>query len=88
MGWDYGCKCRHYEVLPIHRFGHQSGRGEIFGGLSTAKFHVVPVRVFLTCPKKPIYMILLNFFRRLGWDGAGDGVGAGDGGVLICTNPH
>ena len=33
--------------LTIHRFGHQSGRGERSGGLSTAKFHEFSARVFL-----------------------------------------
>ena len=33
--------------LTIHRFGHQSGRGERSGGLSTAKIHDFSARVFL-----------------------------------------
>ena len=34
-------------VLTIHRFGHQSGRGERSGGLGTAKIHDFAARVFL-----------------------------------------
>ena len=34
-------------VQTIHRFGHQSGRGERSGGLSAAKIHDFPARVFL-----------------------------------------
>ena len=34
-------------VLTIHRFGHQSGRGERSGGLSAAKIHDFSARVFL-----------------------------------------
>ena len=34
-------------VQTIHRFGHQSGSGEKYGGLSTAKIHVFSARVFL-----------------------------------------
>ena len=34
-------------VQTIHRFGHQSGRGERSGGLSAAKLHDFSARVFL-----------------------------------------
>ena len=34
-------------VQTIHRFGHQSGRGERSGGLSAAKIHDFSARVFL-----------------------------------------
>ena len=34
-------------VLAIHHFGHQSCCGERSGRLTTAQFHVFPVRVFL-----------------------------------------
>ena len=34
-------------VQTIHRFGHQSGPGKRSGGLSTAKLHDFPARVFL-----------------------------------------
>ena len=34
-------------VQTINRFGHQSGRGKRSGGLSTAKIHDFPARVFL-----------------------------------------
>ena len=37
-------------VLTLHRLGHQSGRGERSGGVSTAKFHVFSARVFLNRP--------------------------------------
>ena len=34
-------------LQTIHRFGHQSGRGERSGGLSAAKLHDFSARVFL-----------------------------------------
>ena len=92
MGWDYGCKCRHYEVLPIHRFGHQSGRGERSGGLSTAKFPVFSARVFLDMSQEAHIRNIIEFLGQTGaWvglGGNGDGNGAGDGGILIYTNPN
>ena len=38
--------------LTIDRFAHQSGRGERFGGLSTAKIHDVSARLFLDRSQK------------------------------------
>ena len=40
-------------VQTIHRFGHQSGRGERSGGLSAAKFHDFSARIFLDRSRKP-----------------------------------
>ena len=39
--------------LTIHRFAHQSGRGERSGGLSAAKFRVFSARVFLYRSQNP-----------------------------------
>ena len=39
--------------LTRHRFGHQSGRGERSGGLSTAKIHDFSARVFLDRSQNP-----------------------------------
>ena len=98
MGWGGGCKCRHCEVLTIHRFDYQSGRGERSGGLSTAELNVFPARAFLDMAKKHTYTILLNFVGRLrlGWGRAGVGAGVGTGlgmgvrheSTLIYINPH
>ena len=77
MGWGGGCKCRHCEVLTIHRFGHQSGLGERSGGLSTAKFHVFSARVFLDMSQEAHMHNIIEF---LGQTGAGVGTGwGGDG---------
>ena len=81
MGWDYGCKCGHCEVLPIHRFGHQSGRGERSGGLSTVIFHVFSARVFLDMSQEANIHNIIEFLEQTGAgvgqgeDGAGDGDG-------------
>ena len=40
-------------VLTVHCFGHQSGRREASGRLSTAKFHVFSARVFLDRCRNP-----------------------------------
>ena len=78
MGWGGGCKCRHCEVLTIHRFGHQSGRGERSGGLSTAKFHVFSARVFLDMSQEAHIHNIIEF---LGQTGAGVGTGWGGDGL-------
>ena len=75
-GMGGGCKCRHCEVLTIHRFGHQSGLGERSGGLSTAKFHVFSARVFLDMSQEAHIHNIIEF---LGQTGAGVGTGLGMG---------
>ena len=65
--------------MPIHRFGHQSCRGERSGGLSIGEFHVLSVRVFSDMSQEAHIHNIIEF---LGQTGAGvgrvgDGVGMG-----------
>ena len=55
-GWLLGASWAPHQALrflTIHRFGHQSGRGERSGGLSTAKIHDFSARVFLDRSPNP-----------------------------------
>ena len=48
-------------VPGIHRFSHQSGRGERSGGLSTAKFNSFSARVFLDMPQEALIHNIIEF---------------------------
>ena len=74
-------------VLTIHRFGHQWGRRERSGRVSTAKIHVFSARVFLDRSQNTeIHNITIiprqNWVWGRGW-GSGGGLGTvmgiGDG---------
>ena len=65
--------------MPIHRFGHQSGRGESSGGLSTSKFYAFPARVFLDMPQEAHIHNILEFLVQTGAGVGRGGHGAGDG---------
>ena len=77
-GMGGGCKCRHCEVLTIHHFFHQSGRGGRSGGFSIARFHVFPARVFLDMSQEAH---IHNMILLLGQTGAGVGTGLGGNGA-------
>ena len=47
--------------LSIHRFGHQSGRGEWSGAFSAAKFHVFSARVFLDMSQEAFINNVIGF---------------------------
>ena len=58
------------EVPGIHRFSHQSGRGEGSGGLSTDKFNGFSARVFLDMSQEALILNILEFLGQTWvWDG-------------------
>ena len=71
-----GCAApfRHFRFLTIHRFGHPSGCGERFGGLSAANIYVSPARVLGDMPQEALIHNIIEFLchnlhRGRGYDG-------------------
>ena len=60
MGPDTGVSW----VSGIHRFSHQSGRGERSGGLSTAKFDRFSARVFLDMSQEALILNIIEFLGQ------------------------
>ena len=50
--------------LTIHRCGHQWFRGERFGGLSAAKFHVFSAHVFLDIAQEAFMHHIIGFLGQ------------------------
>ena len=48
-------------VPGIHRFSHQSGRGERSGGLGSVKFHVFSACVFLDMSQEALILNIVEF---------------------------
>ena len=65
--WGYACKIRHYEVLSIDRFGHQSGPGERSGGLVTAKFDVFSARVVFDMYQEALMNNIIELLGQTCW---------------------
>ena len=64
--------------LIIHRFAHESVRGESSGGVSTAQVNDFPAFIFLTGLEKLKFSIVIHFRDR---NGAGIGWERGWGGL-------
>ena len=86
MGWGCGSKCRHCEVITIHRFVHQSACHESSGHVSTFKNQDFSARVFLDIiPKVRIHNIIEILSQKwavavMGRRGHRAGTGFGKGG--------
>ena len=65
-------------VLTVHRFAHQSGRGEGSGGLKSSIYHVFSARVFLDMSQEKKIDNIIEF---LGQTGAGVGRGGDEAGM-------
>ena len=63
----------------IYRFGHQSGRGERSGGLSTANIRDFSARIFSDWSQEANINVFLQLCSRTGGDEVGVGTGLGLG---------